>query len=68
MFDYVMRIMAESIYKELPIIAVIGALFTAIFGTTLLEGIFLVLIVVFAAVETKYLEKYGSVFEEDEED
>lgn len=67
MFNYVMRIMAESIYKELPMITVIGALFTAIFGTTLLEGIFLVLIVVFAAVETKYLEKYGSVFEEDEE-
>ena len=67
MFDYVMRIMAESIYKELPTIAMLGILLTAIFGTALLEGMFIVLIVVFAAVETKYLEKYGSVFEEDEE-
>lgn len=67
MFNYVMRIMAESIYKELPTIALFGILITAIFGTALLEGIFIVLIVVFAVVETKYLEKYGSVFEEDEE-
>lgn len=67
MFDYVMRIMAESIYKELSIIVLFGILFIAIFGTALLEGTFIVLIAVFAAVETKYLRRYGSVFEEDEE-
>ena len=67
MFDYVMHIIIEELYKEFPAILVLGWIFTVTLGNVVLAVAFMVLMITFVALANKYLEKYGSAYDEEEE-